>query len=837
LSPTLARISLRYLVHHPWQTWLSLAGIALGVAVVVAVDLANQSAQRAFALSVERVAGRATHQIEGAGQGIPEEVYAELRLNGVRPAAPVLEGSVLIQGQGFTLLGLDPLASTSLSAEDLGIAGAQALTLLTEPGALLLSPGDARRLGLGVGDAVPLVAAGTTHPGHIAGLVEGPNPAALEGLVVADIATAQELLGRIGTIDRIQLVLTPEGAQDLSGRLRPGLRLGPTAQRTRALGDMTRAFRSNLTAMSLLAALVGGFIVYNTMTFAVLQRRPLLGILRTLGVTRAEVFRLVLAEALALALIGALLGLALGLAAGAGLVQLVTRTIDDLYFNLTVRAPSVSLWPLAKGVAVGTLISLVAALGPALEAARSQPRDVLRRHAVERAARRLLPWTLGLGGILLAAGLGLLRVPGGSLVLGFAALFLAVLGFSLWIPPLLGVIAAGLAPLLGRLAGVQGRLAARGITAALSRTGVAAAALTVAVSATVGVGIMIDSFRAGVVDWLGDTLRSDLYVSAVSGSFGRNGGTLPEDLAARIAALPEVAALSRGRSARVQAATGPVQLLALRTSAASQRGFRFRGKTMANLWQGFERGTLVLISEPYAYHHGVKVGDTLRLFTAQGWRGFRVGGVFFDYGSDSGMLVLAQRRYAELWADPGISTLGLILGPGVESAAVTQAVQAAAAQAGTPVLVRTSRTIRDQSLVVFDRTFLVTRVLRLLTLGVAFIGVLSALMALQLERAREHAILRATGMTSGQLVALVLIQTSIIGVAAGLLAIPLGIGMGALLIDVINVRSFGWTIPMSVNPSAALPALMLAWGAALLAGLYPALRAAGTDPATALREA
>jgi putative ABC transport system permease protein len=398
LSPVLALISLRSLVRHPWQTWPSLAGIALGVAVVVAVDLANQSARNAFALSVERVAGRATHQIEGAGNGIPDSVYAALRLGpGLGPAAPVVEGQVLIGGQPFTLLGLDTFAAQRLHAGDLGPEAASLLPLLTEPGALLLGPPDARRLGLAPGRAVSVEAAGARHAGRVVGLLEGRDGAAPEGLAVADIATAQELLGRIGTIDRIDLILTPQEAEHLGGRLPPGLRLGPAAQRTQALAEMTRAFHSNLTAMSPLALLVGGFIIDNTMTFAVLQRRPMLGTLRTLGVTRAELIRMVLAEALALALIGSLADLGLGIAVGSGLLQLVTQTINDLYFNLRVRTLTIDPWSLVKGAGAGTIVALVATLGPALEAARSQPGDVLRRQALEQAGQRLVPWALGPG--------------------------------------------------------------------------------------------------------------------------------------------------------------------------------------------------------------------------------------------------------------------------------------------------------------------------------------------------------------------------------------------------------------------------------------------------------
>jgi putative ABC transport system permease protein len=179
----------------------------------------------------------------------------------------------------------------------------------------------------------------------------GSGSSGFEGLAIADIATAQEIAGRIGTIDRIDLVLAPEDASVLAEALPPGLRLVASAQRSETLRQMTRAFHTNLTAMSLLAMLVGGFIIYNTMTFAVLQRRSLLGSLRTLGCTRAQLFELVLSEAMLFALAGALLGLALGILTGWGLVQLVTRTINDIYFTLTVRELFITPLSVVKGIA------------------------------------------------------------------------------------------------------------------------------------------------------------------------------------------------------------------------------------------------------------------------------------------------------------------------------------------------------------------------------------------------------------------------------------------------------------------------------------------------------
>lgn len=833
--PALLRSSLRYLARHPWQSWLSVLGIALGVAVVVAVDVANQSARTAFHLSVERIAGRATHQIESATGNIAETLYADMRTRqGLRPAAPAVEGTVRIAGRTFTLLGIDPFASL-----DLRQGGAQAdpdalMDLLTRPGALLLAATDARELRIDVGAELELDAGNRPRQAYLAGVIPGAD-AALEGLAIADIATAQELLGRLGGIDRIDLILSDERATTLAGALPPGLRLVTAESRSNALSQMTRAFHSNLTAMSLLAVLVGGFIVYNTMTFAVLRRRPLLGTYRTLGVTRTQLFALVLGEALVFGLAGAVIGVAAGVFVGWGLVQLVTRTINDIYFALTVSELFVDAWSLVKGAGLGVLVTLIAALGPAAEAASAQPRDVLRQNLVERQGERLVPW-IALGGAgLMAFGLLLVQISNRSLGVGFVALFAVVVGFSLCVPLVLRGIGALATPILGRFAATQGRLAARGIASSISRTGIAVAALTVSVSATVGVGIMIDSFRGSVADWLGNTLSSDIYVSAPSSSSGLGSGDLPAGIDAAILAIAGVADISKGRSRRIETGAGPVSLLALESSSQSHRGFRVKGDAAANLWTGFEAGDLVLISEPYAYHHQVHVGDRIRVFTTQGWRELEIGAVFMDYGSDSGMLVLPRWLYAELWEDSGYSTIGVVLDSDADLDASLGRLHGLMGGYDQEIQVRANRSIREQSLEVFDRTFVITRVLRILAVGVAFIGVLSALMALQLERSREHAILRATGVTRGQLLGLILLQTSIMGLAAGLLAMPLGWVMGGLLIEVVNVRSFGWTMDMAVPGSTLLLGLALAWVAALLAGLYPALKATRTDPAMALR--
>lgn len=834
MKSTLAKAGLRWSLRHPWQTWLALLGIALGVAVMVAVDLANATAKRAFALSLEQVSGPATHRIEAAAGAIDEQIYARLRSRLPGEATPLIEATVAIGDTAFTLLGVD--AFTQFNRSDAWrFDGDGLLDLLVQPATLAMSRRDAERLALVRGDPVQLSVPGAAREAQVALLVDAERGSGLDGLLICDMATAQELLGRVGTIDRIDLRL-PQGREgEVAALLPEGLRLVAAERRGQVMEGLTRAFHLNLTAMGLLAVLIGGFIIYNAIWFSVIQRRALLGTLRMLGVTRGELFRLVLGEALVLSLLGGALGLLAGVAAATLLVDLVARTINDLYFTLRVGAVAPLPGPLIKGLLIGVAVTLLAALGPALEAARSEPRDVIRRSLIDQRGARLLPWLLGLALLLCLLGVGLLALPSRSLGLGFASLFTLIAGLSLVVPvALLGIMRVA-EPVFQRLFGTVGRLAVRGVSGSISRTGLAVAALTVAISATIGVGVMITSLRLSVVEWLGTTLTSDVYVSAVSASGVAGAGDLPAGIDQVLGGIDGVVDVTKGRRRSVETNLGQLEVLALEASYGAPRGFILLAGDEPGLWPRFLRGEGVLVSEPLANHFGVAVGDSLRLFTTSGWRDMPVAAVFVDYGADRGLIVVPLAHYAPWWGDDGISAVGLVVADDADPVVVAERARVLMSGAGAPFQVRENRAIREHSLEVFDRTFTITQVLRLLAIGVAFIGVLSALMALELERARDYAVLRASGMTRAQLARLILLKTSIIGLVAGLLALPLGLLMAWMLIDVVNLRSFGWTMIMQPTPAPLIGGVLLAWLAALLAGVVPALRAARVQPAVALR--
>ncbi|MFW5972818.1 MAG: ABC transporter permease, partial [Bacteroidota bacterium] len=510
----LARSSLRYLRRHPWLFALSVLGVALGVAVVVAIDIANASARRAFELSTEAVAGRATHQIQRPDGPLADSVYVTIRRDvGYRASAPVVEGYATTEGQTVRLIGIDVFAEEPFRGYTSGRAFELADFML-EPTALL-SVDHAERLDAQVGAWLTIRVAGRTDSLRVLSLIEPSDDRqrrALDDLLIVDVSTAQQLFDMSGQLSYVDLVIEDNEEaviEELTGGLPAGVIIQRSEARTRTVEQMTQAFDLNLSALSLLALVVGMFLIYNTMTFSVVQRRGLIGRLRTVGVTRRQIVWSVLGEALLMAMIGTIAGLGLGVALAAQLVDLVARTINDLYFVVNVTALSVEPQILLKGIGLGVLATMAAAYLPAREAARVPAGVAMQRSTQETTARIRAP-RLAIGGLVLGAvGGAILLLSGRSIALSYGGMLGLILGFALLIPLLIVGATRLVSRPAGAIFGLTGRMAARGLQTALSRVGVAVAALTVAIAATIGVGVMVESFRETVNVWLGHTLRAD----------------------------------------------------------------------------------------------------------------------------------------------------------------------------------------------------------------------------------------------------------------------------------------------------------------------------------------
>jgi len=830
ISPLLLRAGINYQLRHRWQAFLALLGISMGVAVVLAVDLANSAAKAAFELSAEQIRGTATHRVTAVDGRVPLDWYREFFTQPhLPPAAPVISGRVrhIDSDTSLQLLGLDIFVEGPFRAQ-LGstVTSTDLSDWLGNPNLVMLSRSAARSLGVKQGETLRLRANGKERPLQVA-FVHEDDSAATRDLLLVDIATAQALLQMPGHISYLDLIAEQGDLPHLQALLPPGLQLVSIDQQTAGTVNLSAAFELNLTAMSLLAMLVGLFLIYNAMSFSIVQRRNLFGRLRAVGTQPGEIYRVVLTEALILGLVGSLIGVLLGIWLGQGLTQLVAGTISELYYRVSTDAQQVSALPVLKGLTLGLAGTLVAALFPAYQAASTPPISTLSRADLETRTMQWLPRLAATGGIAAISGLLIAFVLPGGLLMGLLGLFVLIMGMLLITPASIPLFHRLLQRL--PLRGIW-RLAVRDLNRHVSRLGTAAAALMIALAAAISVAVMVQSMRSAVSDWLLAALNADLYI-ATQDFVDRT--TLPDSLAGDLEQLETISAISRYRSRKVEFDGRPLTIIGAGLAEKSRDGFRFTDVSAEKAWQAWEGGA-VLISEPLANRLDRGAGDMIRLPSPGGERKYRVAGVFRDFASEHGRLFMPLPLYRDTWRDNAVATLGLFSDT-LSAAELKQQVYRML-PADTPLLLTEAEMVYQESMAVFERTFRITNVLRGLSLGVAVVGILSALMAIQLQRRKEFAVLRALGMTHRQLAGLILAESLLLGAIAALMSLPTGILMAWVLTGAVQFKAFGWTMPLVLE--AAPQALNLGLGilAAALAALYPAWRASRYQPAPQLRE-
>jgi putative ABC transport system permease protein len=378
-------------------------------------------------------------------------------------------------------------------------------------------------------------------------------------------------------------------------------------------------------------------------------------------------------------------------------------------------------------------------------------------------------------------------------------------------------------------------MAPRNVVKSLSRTAVAIASLMVAVSVTIGVSLMVSSFRHTVTVWLEEILSGDIYISAPSLTAVQTNTPINLEVMPILEEIPEVQSIFVLRSVDVDS---PLGLLHINASSnpdvARERQYYAQDYPIEELPEQLRNGAVV-ISEPLANrlnlpHHGAR----LKLFTDQGEKEFPVVGIYYDYASTQGTVLMQLDNYQKYWNDRAVTAIALRLDPDQDVEAVNQKVKGSLANVQR-LIVRPNQPLREEVMVVFERTFAITGALRLLATVVAFIGILSSLLSLELERQRDLGILRAIGLTARQMWSLIMLETGLMGATAGILAMPTGLTLAVILIYIINQRSFGWTLQMELFAEPFLQAFFLALLAAVLAGIYPAWRVSRMQAAEAMR--
>ena len=824
------RIVLRPLLGDPTRTLLSILSVALGVAVVIAVELAGEAAVGSFRSSLETLSGRVDLEITGNG-GVAESTLGELA--GLPVGAhysPILDRTVQVERArpaSIQALGIDMIGTSSeLEGKQAGEFSAAALETLA-----IVSSDAARRFGWKAGDKVRLRgadrAAGFT--------IQAIAPVGTSGWIAFDLAGAARLFDTRGKLDRIEVRLDPGENAELARREiesvvpKGYLVRTPGEQRDEKL-KMLDAFRWNLRILSYISLLVGAFFIYNTVAVGVVRRRGEIGVLRALGAGARRIEGIFLAEAAALGIIGSLLGIAAGRAMAGAIEGMLSDTVNALFVTSAPAPVALSVWASGSALLAGTVVALLSAWIPAREAARVAPAEAMRQarveHAVRVTMRARLAWAAGF-----AALSAILCIPGpvnGRPVFGYVAALAAVTGMALACPALVAGLLRALRPVARRVAGAAGLVAERSLATALSRTSVVVAALATAIAMMVSVATMVGSFRETVQVWLGSQLSADIYLRGAgpltAGMFPALDQRVPGAVAG-VAGVAEVAVLRLLpiRYRGTQATLGAEDLELVR-----RRGIlRF---LEGDFPQGSDKA---IISEPFANKHGLRTGQVVRVAIGEHEVALTVTGVFFDYSNDRGLIFVDRSTLLRYLPGQPVSSLAIYVKPGADATEVRHEIEGATGE--FPVLIAANRDLREGAVRVFDRTFAVTWALEGIAIVVAMLGAANALLALVLDRRREIGLIRYLGADGGQVRAMILTEAGLLGVLAIIPGLLLGLALSLVLIFVINKQSFGWTIQFHPPILLLAGALSLVWTMTVLSGFWPARYAARMETTDALR--
>lgn len=822
------------------RTSLIVLAVALGVAVVLAIELAGDAAAGSFHSSIETLTGTADLEVTAIG-GVPDQAVGRLATLPYPIAIhPRIDDYAVVQATGKTvsLIGLDLIADhPNFNSQSVSALNNDDLLHAAEQDSVWVSEG----LGAKAGDTIRLQMNDRADDYKVFGVLKDAGDTG--GFILMDIATAQRATGRVGHVDRVLLNVPPtlpleQWEQTLRPSLPAGAELRRAGSQTVENRRMLSAFRWNLRILSYVALVVGAFLIFNTISVSVVRRRPEIGIVRALGASRADVLLAFLGEAVCFGIAGGVLGILLGRVMATGAVRLLGATVQNLY--VSSRPGSIELTPLTimLGLLIGVGVSLMSAASPAREASRVSPVEAMARGEREYAARVHKTRDLWLSLALAVLGAIASRVPAvaGKPFFGYLAALLMIAASAFAIPALVSGLTSVSSGLLRRIMGVEAMLASRSLASSLRRTSVLVGALSTAIAMTTSVGIMVGSFRQTVTVWMDEQLKADLFLRPAGDPASDRYPTLAASLADKIAALPGVAGVDRFRGYEISYDGMPATLGSADTVGNHDLAhIHFLSRRPSNVVDAELRsGDNAAISEPFANKHHLRTGDYVTLPLGNARVRFRVADVFYDYGSEKGYIVVDRSVMLHYLPDPAASSIGVYFAPGAKLADVQAAVEKIVS--GHNVMMFTNRNLRAEAIQIFDRTFAITYALEVVAIVVAIIGIAGALLALVIDRRRELGLLRFLGAAVGQIRKLILIEAGLIGLLANLAGLALGIVLSLLLIFVINKQSFGWTIQFHWPVAVLIGALTLVYLATVLAGFYPARVAMRLNPIEVVHE-
>jgi len=848
LLVSLALVSLRA---RPLRTILTAFGVILGVAVILAISTTNVSTLAALTEVFSQASGKAHLTIslfDSGAEGFTEDTLKRASsVPGVAALAPVVRGQAALADAsapaqielsmlgaasgGLLIYGIDP--KLDLNAREYKILEGEFLSPDRNAYDILLVKNFADEKKIRLGNEVTLLSPGGSAQFDVVGLMDRDGPGLLNNGAFAaiPIETAQELFLRAGSLDQIDVVALPEASagdalEALKGTLQA--RLGPDytvtypAAQGQRVSQMLSGYQMGLNMFSAIAIFVGGFLVYNAFSMTVVERTREIGMLRTLGMTRRQILRQMLAEAAIIGVAGSLLGIGAGVLLARGLIRVMELAIAQEVRSVQVPASGV-----VTAFLVGVIVTLFAAAIPAWQAGRISPLEALRvRGSSQEGWFVRRGWLAGII-LLVASVLLIIMAPFPAAVqeqMRDMMVMNLFLGGTLLVPAVVNVAERTIRPVLRRIYGGEGQLGSRNVQRARLRTALTVAALMSGVAMVLSIRAITAAFSQDIGSWIQKYIGGDVYVHSSL--------NMRADLERRLAAVEGVEAVTPIRYLdvrRILPEGGDERLAFMAVDPASYltvTSFVFSGEQgdPDELANRLAEGDTVFVSSVLSEKYGLGAGDTIRLATRRGDRDFQIAAVVVDF-YNQGLVIQGSwkdlRRYFNI---SDVSTFLLKAEPGQSPQQVRERIDAIYGRR-QHITTESNDVIRSRALGLITQTTSLFDVMSIITMIVAALGVINTLTMNVVERTREIGMLRSLGMTRRQIARMILAEAGMMGVVGGVLGLLFGVLMARTVLGSMN-RMAGLRLQFTLPLEGVIISLIIALIISQVAALWPARRAA-----------
>ncbi len=855
-------VGLRHLASKPVRTVLTCISVALGVALFVAIQLINRSTLESFKENFTAISGKAVLAVTAGETGFPDSVIATIeKVPGVRSSAPMIETRAYLAAgdnstQTIQIFGVDMLRERSVrsykTTDEQPIE--DPLVFLNQPDSIIVSKPFAAEHKLQMDSTLDLATAIGVKRFTVRGIMNAEGPAKAYGgnVAIMDIDGAAFTFGKPGKVDRVD-VMSSEGvnvdelALRLKAALGPAFSVEPPEGQSQGMTRMVASYQKLMSLISSLAVMVGLFMVTNTISMSVAERRKEVGTLRALGATKKGILTLFLTEATLMGTVGAFVGCLAGNWLAHRLVASVATAMSQQFLT-TINTPAIrfSLEDLVRAALMGAVAGLLAALWPALKTNSIQPIEAIRSRKDEeqKSAGRMVFWTfwIGLASIVYLTGYNVAGIKphnsieeGVNQALGFLGVALVAPQLSAWI------VGAVRWFVKGHLSAVS-RLGLDNLLRNPKRTASNVLTLMVGLVLVVLISTMNASFRNSISEWVEKALQADLFVSSSGRAYAFQSQPIHEDIEKELLEIPEIknGLMYRPTAIRFihfqhEGHTFGLKAYDAPDPATGYSTFDMKDRPAAEAGHDlFESSDFtIMVSTNLVLKTKQKTGDHMTILTPSGPAEARIVGVMTDFASNEGVVYMDRRNYKKRWNDPLVNFFSLRMKDGTDLEAVRRAIDAKVGKSKN-LIVGMNQEFKTEIVRMVDQSFGYLQTIELAALLIALLGLFNTMSISIMERIREFGLLRAVGMARGQVFRMVLLESLAQGAVSIVLGLLAGSWLAYLWIRFGLEDTLGWTIhfyfPVSTVLRAAVLGLLVAW----LAGLLPSRRAANLQIREAL---